>query len=180
MTTAEPAVHGAAGPAGRPLHGPAGQRALRDVLGRYATGVAVVTTWHQGRPAGVTVNSFTSVSLDPPLVLWCLNASSGSRSAFTRAEHFAVNVLAADQRDVCARFTRPGDRFAGLPVHTGPHGLPLLPGAVAVLLCRRAGLLPAGDHLLLLGAVMDHGMSPGPALLFADGDYHAGPGEGLA
>lgn len=177
MTTAEPAVHGAAGPAGHPLRGPAtGQRALRDVLGRYATGVAVVTTRHLGRPAGVTVNSFTSVSLDPPLVLWCLSAASGSRAAFTRAEHFAVNVLGAGQRDLCTRFTRPGDRFAGLPVDTGPHGLPLLPGAVAVLLCRRTAVLPAGDHLLLLGAVTDHAMTPGPALLFADGGYHAGPG----
>ncbi|WP_329179054.1 flavin reductase family protein [Streptomyces sp. NBC_01477] len=180
MTTAEPAVHGAAGPAYFPLPGAVGQRALRDVLGRYATGVAVVTTRHRGRPAGVTVNSFASVSLEPPLVLWCLNSASASRAAFTGAGHFAVNVLAAGQRDLAARFTRPGDRFSGLPLHTGPHGLPLLPGAVAVLLCRRAEVMSAGDHLLLLGAVTDHGSAPGPALLFADGAYHDGPGPNPA
>lgn len=180
MTTAEPAVRGAAGPAHFPLPGPlaqdpAGQRALRDVLGRYATGVAIVTTRHHGRPAGVTVNSFASVSLDPPLVLWCLNAASGSRTAFTGAGHFAVNVLAAGQHDLATRFTRPGDRFHGLPTRAGPHGLPLVPGAVAVLVCHRTRVLPAGDHLLLLGAVESGGSAPGPALLFADGAYHRGP-----
>ncbi|MFG1806154.1 flavin reductase family protein [Streptomyces sp. NPDC049040] len=180
MTTTGPAVRATAGPPLPPARpapaGPAEQRALRDVLGRYATGVAVVTTRYRGMPAGVTVNSFTSVSLDPPLVLWCLNAASGSRAAFTGAEHFAVNVLAAGQGDLATRFTCPGDRFAGLPPHSGPHGLPLLPGAVAVLLCRRTRVLPAGDHLLLLGTVESHSRTPGPALLFADGSYHSGPG----
>lgn len=180
MTTAESTARGAVGTTQRPPTAPGGRRALRDVLGRYATGVAVVTTWHQGRPAGVTVNSLTSVSLDPPLVLWCLNAASGSRRAFTEAAHFAVNVLAATQRDLAVRFTGPGDRFAALPVHTGPHGLPLLPGAIAVLLCRRAQVLPAGDHLVLLGTVTDHSSSPGPALLFADGAYHCGPGRRMS
>lgn len=123
----------------------------------------------------MTVNSFTSVSLDPPLVLWCLRSASAGRAAFTGAGHFAVNVLAAAQLPLAVRFARPGDRFAGLPTLAGPHGLPLLPGAAGVLVCRRERVLTAGDHLVLLGAVLDHSSTPGPALLFADGTYHHGP-----
>ncbi|MFI5972658.1 flavin reductase family protein [Streptomyces sp. NPDC051452] len=153
-----------------------GARALRDVLGRYATGVTVITcAGPLGDPAGVTVNSFTSVSLDPPLVLWCLALSSRSRPAFTAAEHFAVNVLAADQRDLASRFAGPGDRFEGLTTKPGPHGEPLLPGAAATLCCRRVRLVPAGDHLVVLGAVEHHTRSTRRALLFADGTYHDGP-----
>ncbi|MEU6401622.1 flavin reductase family protein [Streptomyces sp. NPDC046985] len=167
--TAAPAPH-RAGAAG------AGRRALRDVLGRYATGVTVVTcTDPNGARAGVTVNSFTSVSLDPPLILWCLALTSRGRPAFTAAEHFAVNVLAAGQRALAARFAGPGDRFQGLATRPGPHGEPLIPGAAATLCCRRGDVLPAGDHLVLLGAVEHHALTARRALLFADGAYHAGP-----
>ncbi|MEU8588403.1 flavin reductase family protein [Streptomyces sp. NPDC048664] len=163
------------GPGGGGPDGDAG-RALRAVLGRYATGVAVVTCRGAGgEPAGMTVNSFTSVSLDPPLILWCLARSSRGLPAFTAAEHFAVHVLAADQRDLAARFSGPGDRFAGLATVPGPHEEPLLPGAAATLCCRNAGIVPAGDHLLLLGAVEHHARTARRALLFADGAYHAGP-----
>ncbi|MEU2057131.1 flavin reductase family protein [Streptomyces bungoensis] len=153
-----------------------GRRALRDVLGRYASGVTVVTCADpHGAPAGVTVNSFTSVSLDPPLVLWCLALSSRGRPAFTAAEYFAVNALAAGQRDLAARFAGPGDRFQGLATLPGPHGEPLIAGAAATLCCRRSGVVPAGDHLVLLGAVEHHARTARRALLFADGAYHAGP-----
>ncbi|MFR9797283.1 flavin reductase family protein [Streptomyces sp. MS06] len=180
MTTRPEAALVPGGAAGTPSRraapaGP-GERALRDVLGRYATGVTVVTcAGAPGGPAGLTVNSFTSVSLDPPLVLWCLALSSRARPAFTAAEYFAVNVLAAGQRDLAARFAGPGDRFRGLAVRSGPHGEPLLPGAAATLCCRRSGLVPAGDHLLLLGAVEQHTRTGRRVLLFADGAYHEGP-----
>ncbi|MFC5646280.1 flavin reductase family protein [Kitasatospora cinereorecta] len=148
---------------------------LRSVLGRFATGVGVVTTRHRGQAVGLTVNSFTSVSLDPPLVLWCLRRSSTSRVAFTGADHFAINVLACDQRELAVRFARSGDRFAGLAVESGWHGLPLLPGAVGTLACRRDRLVGAGDHLILIGRVLHHRARFGAPLLFVDGEFSAGP-----
>lgn len=147
------------------------QRALRTVLGRFATGVTVMTAVHGGARAGITVNSFTPLSLEPPLVMWCLRRASTSRPVFASASHFAVHVLAADQRDLAVRFAGPGDRFAGVTARTGPHGVPLLDGAVATLLCRRGRLVPAGDHLVLVGTVVTHSGRPGPALIFHDGDY---------
>ncbi|WP_457029010.1 flavin reductase family protein [Kitasatospora sp. P5_F3] len=150
-------------------------RPLRAVLGRYATGVAVVTTRHRGRPAGLTVNSFTSVSLEPPLVLWCLQRSSTSQAAFTGADHFAVHLLAADQRDLAVRFAGPGDRFAGLRTEAGRYGLPRLDGTVATLICHRDRTVPAGDHLILIGRVLEHRATSGAPLLFVDGGFHAGP-----
>ena len=153
-------------------------RALRDVLGRYATGVAVVTTRWRAGPAGLTVNSFTSLSLEPPLILWCLSRASGSRAAFTAARHFAVNVLAADQHQTALGFAGPGDRFAGRAWHGGPHGLPVLEHTVAALICRRERIVPAGDHLVVFGEVLEHRADPGAPLLFVDGAYHAGPATG--
>jgi flavin reductase (DIM6/NTAB) family NADH-FMN oxidoreductase RutF len=151
------------------------QRVLRDVLGRYATGVTIVTTVHDGQMAGLTVNSFSALSLEPPLVLWCLRRESASYRAFAAAGHFAVNVLAADQRDLAIRFAGRGERFQGTPVRPGRYGLPLLSGTVAVLVCRRERLIPAGDHAILVGAVLDHELRTGLALLFLDGEYHTGP-----
>jgi flavin reductase (DIM6/NTAB) family NADH-FMN oxidoreductase RutF len=150
-------------------------RELRDVLGRYATGVTVVTTTYEGRYVGLTVNSFTSVSLEPPLVLWCLRRDSSSQPAFTTARYFAVNVLAADQRDLAVRFAGAGERFRGTTVRPTAYGLPLLSGAVATLVCRREPVVPAGDHVVLIGHVLDHTRRPGPTLLFHDGRYHASP-----
>lgn len=150
-------------------------RELRDTLGRYATGVAIITASDRGRRAGLTVNSFASVSLDPPLVLWCLNQTSTTRAVFSGAGHFAVHVLAAEQHGLALTFARPGDRFAGAPAETGPYGLPLLGGAIAILVCRREQLIPAGDHLVLIGEVIDHRMADGVPLLFVDGTFRTGP-----
>jgi len=150
-------------------------RGLRDTLGRYATGVAIITASDRGRRAGLTVNSFTSVSLDPPLVLWCLNETSSTWAVFSAAGHFAVHVLAAEQNGLALAFARPGDRFAGAPVEPGPYDLPLLSGAIATLVCRREKLIHAGDHLVLIGEVIDHRMAAGVPLLFVDGSFRAGP-----
>ena len=158
--------------------GPVAQarRALRDVLGRYATGVAVVTTRHRGRPVGLTVNSFTSVSLDPPLVLWCLSRTSGSMPAFVQADHFVVNVLAAGQDHLARRFAGPGDRFTQTAIAFDDDRLPELAGTAATLVCRRDRLVPAGDHVILIGEVLGHRAAASPApLLFVDGAYHPGP-----
>ena len=106
-----------------------GSRALRNALGRFATGVTIVTAIDpDGHPIGLTANSFSAVSLNPPLVLWCLDNTSHNLAAFRRAGHHAINVLAAGQLDLSNRFaTWPVDRFAGLHWHPGTGGVPLLP-----------------------------------------------------
>jgi len=163
-------VSGAAA-GGAPGAAPGARAALRGTLGRYATGVTVVTARHGARAAGVTVNSFTSVSLEPPLVMWCLHRRSRSLPLFARAGSFAVNVLGSGQRDLAARFAGPGDRFQGVPLRRTAHPMPLLAGTVATLVCSLTRLVPVGDHVLLIGEVLDHRASPGPPLLFHDGSY---------
>ncbi|BCJ40113.1 hypothetical protein GCM10010168_29710 [Actinoplanes ianthinogenes] len=146
-------------------------RNLRDVLGKFPTGVAVVTTVHGGHDVGLTINSFTSVSLVPPLVLWCLRRDSRCHPAFVTTPRFAVNVLAAGQRELAERFAGPGDRFRGIASRPGPEGLPLLEDVAAYLICRTRRLIPAGDHVILIGEVVGHEMRPEPSLLFTAGRY---------
>ncbi len=165
------AVGGPSAGAGGGAHA---HRPLRTVLGRFATGVTVVTTRHWGRAAGLTVNSFTSLSLDPPLVLWCLARSSASLRAFTGARHFAVNILAADQTAVAARFAAPGDRFTDTAFQQGPHEVPLLCGTVGSLLCRTERTFEAGDHIAFVGAVLGHRADAGAPLLYLDGGFRTG------
>jgi flavin reductase (DIM6/NTAB) family NADH-FMN oxidoreductase RutF len=164
-------VRGAASGAAARSAPPDARAALRSTLGRYATGVTVVTATHRGRAAGVTVNAFTSVSLHPPLVMWCLRRGSRSLPLFVGAGSFAVNVLGSGQRDLAARFAGPGDRFHGVPLRRTAHPMPLLAGTVATLVCSLTRLVPAGDHVLLIGEVIDHRASSGPPLLFHDGRY---------
>jgi flavin reductase (DIM6/NTAB) family NADH-FMN oxidoreductase RutF len=156
-------------------------RALRTALGQYPTGVAVVTTCSPGEPVGVTINSFGSLSLDPPLVLWCLRRCSASLAAFTGAEHFAVNVLAAGQEQVARQFAARAttatsgapraDRFAGIDWHLDPRGLPLVDGAVAVFTCRRAALIPGGDHVIIIGELLGYDIAGWEPLIFHGGRY---------
>ena len=134
---------------------PIDPRELRNALGRFATGVAVVTARAaDGRPVGLTVNSVAAVSLEPPLVAWSLAARSGSLPVFLAAPYFALNVLAEDQEDLSRRFvgTPAADRFAGIAWAPGLGGVPLLEGCLARLECRTVRRIEAGDHWLLLGA----------------------------
>jgi flavin reductase (DIM6/NTAB) family NADH-FMN oxidoreductase RutF len=130
-------------------------RALRHALGAYATGIAVVTTCSpEGIWVGMTINSFSSVSLDPPLVLWSLALDSPSCALFENATHYAVNVLAADQTEVSQQFaSRVPDKFAGLDIKPGISGVPLLAGCCAWFECRSEAKYPGGDHLILVGHV---------------------------
>ena len=146
-------------------------RALRTALGQYPTGVAVVATRSAAGPVGVTVNSFGSLSLDPPLVLWCLRRRSASLAAFTGAEHFAVNVLAAGQERVARQFAEHADRFAGIDWHLDPGGLPRLDGAVAVFTCRRTAQLPGGDHVIIIGELLGYDIAGWDPLVFHGGRY---------
>ncbi|MBW8267994.1 flavin reductase family protein [Caldovatus aquaticus] len=164
---------------------PPDPRALRRALGRYATGVTVVTArapGPAGAPVGVTANSFTSVSLEPPLLLWCLDLRSSTRPVFLAAGWFAVNVLAADQAALSVRFATPGgaDKFAGLGWAEGLGGSPLLPGCLARFECRTERAVEAGDHVVLIGRVLraSH-REEGEPLLFLGGRYRL-PGPPLA
>ena len=117
---------------------------LRKALGSFATGVTVVTTVApDGRPVGLTASSFNSVSMDPPLILWSLSERSPSLAAFRDGSHFAVNVLADEQIELCSRFGRPvPDKFDGLDLAAGAGGAPLLPGAVAQFECALEAVYP--------------------------------------
>jgi flavin reductase (DIM6/NTAB) family NADH-FMN oxidoreductase RutF len=150
-------------------------RALRDALGAFATGVTVVTARDpEGRPIGLTVNSFNTVSLEPPLVLWSLSLASPNLAAFRQASHFAVNVLAADQQAVSECFARRGaDRFAGLAWREGLGAAPLLPGCCAVLECRNELQHEGGDHLIFIGRVERFSRSAAPPLVYHGGRYRS-------
>lgn len=142
------------------------KRALRQAFGRFATGVTVVTARVAGgKTYGLTVNSFTSVSLDPALILWCLDDRSERYSIFAGADHFAVNVLAASQRDLAERFAFGDDAQACQWVDAGAGAVaPVLAGAVSWFDCTPFQLVQAGDHLVIIGAV---------------NRFHAGEGDGL-
>ncbi|MBS1189929.1 MAG: Flavin reductase-like, FMN-binding protein [Rhodocyclaceae bacterium] len=149
-------------------------RALRNTLGRFATGVAVVTAVDpDGHPVGLTVNSFAAVSLNPPLVLWSLANASGHLEAFRRASHHCINILAADQEDISNRFaTWPVDRFAGLAWHPGLGGAPRLDGCCAHFEVRNDIQHPGGDHLIFILRVEGFDEAPERApLVFHGGRY---------
>jgi len=146
---------------------------FRHALGVFATGVTVVTTKEPaGTYKGLTVNSFSSVSLDPPLVLWSLARNSANMPAFASAAHFAVNVLAADQESLSSHFAISGDdRFDGVPFDEGLGGAPLLAGCVARFQCETRHRHEGGDHLIFVGEVLAFDTDDRPALLFHKGVY---------
>jgi flavin-dependent trigonelline monooxygenase, reductase component len=135
---------------------------LRQALGSYATGVTVVTTLDsKGEPKGFTASSFTSVSLDPPLVLVCIGKGAACYPAFTGTTQFGVNVLCQDQLHVSRRFaSKSADKFADIAWVSGTTGSPILPGSMAWLDCQLHDRLEAGDHLILIGRVLRFGHSP--------------------
>ena len=154
-------------------------REFRHALGCYVTGIAVITARaDDGTLAGVTVNSFASVSLAPPLVLWSLSLYSPSLAVFQHARHYAINVLAADQIEYSQRFSRPADatgsKFTGLEFDTGLGGSPLLRDACAWFECRNETRHPGGDHLIFIGQVDAFRRSERAPLL-----YHAGQSRTL-
>jgi flavin reductase (DIM6/NTAB) family NADH-FMN oxidoreductase RutF len=153
---------------------PPDSRALRTALGRYATGVTIVTCVDAaGRYVGLTANSFNSLSLDPPLVLWSLRSSSDSLAAFSDARRFAVNVLTESQVDLSRRFAlRTDDRFSAGAWALGEHGAPVLAGCAAVFECETHVQQDAGDHRLFIGRVLACSESTLPPLVFAAGHYH--------
>lgn len=148
-------------------------RRLRDAFGRFATGVTVVTTrGRDGKLEGVTANSFSSISLDPPLVQWSLNGQARSRSTFETAEWFAVNILSLEQIDLSHNFAWPrADKFEGVDHRPGLGGCPLLEGSLAHFECRRDQIVSAGDHIILIGQVRRTTYREGLPLVFSGGEY---------
>jgi flavin reductase (DIM6/NTAB) family NADH-FMN oxidoreductase RutF len=148
-------------------------RDFRTALGGYATGVTIITAADAaGKPAGLTCNSFTSVSLNPPLVLWSLVIYSQSMGVFQNASHFAVNVLGASQQELAAKFAvSSADKFAGVNWTPGRGNAPVLAGSVANFQCRTADRYYGGDHVIFLGAVEAYAYNREAPLLFARGGY---------
>jgi 4-hydroxyphenylacetate 3-hydroxylase, reductase component len=131
-------------------------RALRNCLAQFATGVTVITCLDaNGKPVGVTANSFSSLSLDPPLVLWSIVTKSSSRAAFESFGHFAVNILSERQQDLAMVFSKPSvDRFAQVETTVGIKGLPLISGSLAQIECKVKQEIEQGDHTLMIGEVL--------------------------
>jgi flavin reductase (DIM6/NTAB) family NADH-FMN oxidoreductase RutF len=150
---------------------------FRAALGMFATGVTIVTARNaEGLPVGLTANSFNSVSLSPPLVLWSLARSAGSMPAFERGSHYAINILAADQRALAERFASKVvvDRFSGVAFREGAGGAPILEGSAAVFECFNRSRYEEGDHVIFVGEVERCGRRTGAQpLIFHGGRYFA-------
>ncbi|VCU70571.1 FMN reductase (NADH) NtaB [Pigmentiphaga humi] len=153
--------------------------AFRSALGRFATGVTVVTAVHpDGHPLGLTVSSFNSVSLAPPLVLWSLSLTSSSLAALEAASHYAINVLAADQIDIARRFATRGnaaERFTQLAWRPGASGAPLLEGCTAWFECHNRSRYREGDHCIFVGEVERCGHTDAMPLVFHAGGFDLTP-----
>jgi len=146
---------------------------LRQALGCFTTGVAVVTTLGDNNaPVGLTVNSFSSVSLDPPLILWSIGLNAPSLGAFREHPTFVVNILSAEQQALCQQFAQPAeDKFNGIDWEHGLNGAPVLANSLAVLQCRSYERYPGGDHEIQLGEVMTLEYHDKEPLVFHRGQF---------
>lgn len=147
------------------------QRDFRAALGQFATGVTIVTTQTVDGPLGITANSFASLSLDPPLVMWAPGKFSRRFQAFAEAERFVIHILAADQLPLAQHFARDGRDFDIPDLDFGAGDVPLLPGCLVRFHCTGHAVHPGGDHAIVVGAVARVTSRPGAALTFYQGDY---------
>jgi 3-hydroxy-9,10-secoandrosta-1,3,5(10)-triene-9,17-dione monooxygenase reductase component len=148
-------------------------REFRNTLGTFTTGVTVITTRSDtGEPAGLTANSFNSVSLDPPLVLWSIAKTSRAMEDFKKAEHWAVHVLADGQEALSNAFaSKADDKFSGVEYTDGIAGLPLLPGCISIFQCQAEQAHDAGDHIILVGRVLEFERHERTPMAFVQGAY---------
>ncbi len=150
--------------------------ALRQALSQFTTGIAIITTvTPEGAPVGITANSFSSVSLNPPLVLWSLSLQAGSLNVFRQCARYLIHILAADQLDLAKRFaTRGAERFgatSGTTWHLNTSGLPALEGCLAWFECVNRSQYEEGDHIILVGHVDTYAATGGAPLAFHAGQY---------
>jgi flavin reductase (DIM6/NTAB) family NADH-FMN oxidoreductase RutF len=146
-------------------------RAFRAALGRFGTGVTVVTCATPTGPLGITANSFASVSLDPPLVLWSPAKSSSRYPFFMAADHFAIHVVGDDQVDICNGFARNGDAFDQFDWETSTNGVPLLNGCLSRFECTTEAIHDGGDHSIIVARVTHVTTREGSPLMFFGGSY---------
>lgn len=146
---------------------------FRDALSRFASGVTVISAiGTDGKDQGMTVSAFTSLSLNPPLVLACIDVTATVHPHLRAAPYFGISMLAVGQEGVSARFAEHGiDRFAGIDRTHAPEGPPLVEGAVAHLVCRRTEIYPGGDHVILVGEVVRAAVFPGEPLVYVQRAY---------
>ncbi|MGB5556383.1 MAG: flavin reductase family protein [Paracoccaceae bacterium] len=149
--------------------GPGSDREFRDALSRFGTGVTIVTTATEQGPIGITANSFTSVSLDPPLVLWSAALKSKRFPHFADAEHLAIHVLAQDQDELCWAFSKSKDAFHDIDWMPSEHGVPLIQGCLARFECQNYARYDGGDHAIIVSRVMNISFREGDPLLFFGG-----------
>ena len=152
---------------------------LKNTFARFVTGITIVSCQPEGQdvePIGLTVNSFTSVSLNPPLVLWCIDKSSSVFDAFATSDNYAVTVLKSDQAALSGRFATPGQHaFEGLETETMVTGAPVLTDRLAALDCRVEARHEAGDHMILIGRVVEIDYSDQAPLMYVGRSYMEGP-----
>ena len=147
--------------------------ALRDALGQFTTGVTIVTVNTPSGPLGMTANSFTSVSLSPPMILWCPATTSLRHNAFATAEHFALHILSSGQEHLAREFAKAGEAFHHCDWDLDATGLPLINACSARLVCRTETRIGAGDHTIIVAHVDQAASSGKPALAFSGGKYGA-------
>lgn len=148
-------------------------REIRNLLGQFATGVTVITTRSkQGRKVGMTANSFSSLSLDPPLILWSLSKTAPSLSDFVDAEHFAIHMLAQEHHSLSGHFAKASaDKFVGIAHRECDVGVPILEDVLATLVCRNVTQYEGGDHLIFIGQIEQYQQRQGEPLVFHAGKY---------
>lgn len=146
-------------------------RNLRDALGRFATGVTVITTQTANGPAGFTANSFASVSLDPALVLWSAAKTSARFPIFSQAKSYSIHILAEDQMPLASRFSRGGAGFDGLAQHQSVDGNPVIPAVLARFDCQLHATHDGGDHLIIVGRVVQFVLRNASPLVFNQGGF---------
>lgn len=151
--------------------GPETARAFRNTLGCFATGVTIVTCQDSQGPLAMTANSFASVSLDPPLVLWSPAKTSSRYTSFVEAKNFAIHVLSEDQGELASHFAKDGRAFSDVPWEADINGAPLFPTCLARFTCRQHAAHDAGDHTIIIGEVTEAAHAAGAPLLFARGSY---------
>lgn len=157
--------------------GPGMGLAYREALGCFGTGVTVVTTMTPDGPAAMTANSFASVSLDPPLVLWCPARASRRHGTFSEADRFVIHVMSEDQEQIAAHFAASGNDFSATRWHE-VEGQPRIEGSLAAFLCRRSAVYPGGDHSIVVGEVERVWHRDGLGLMFKRGRYGDFTGRG--
>jgi len=150
------------------------QQLFRRVCGKFATGITILTLCDAaGAPHGMTVNSFTSVSLDPPLILVCIDLKARLLNQFITGARFAVNILHEEQKDLSATFARDCDRFEAVDWDTGKSGAPIFPGVLATLECAVTQIVQAGDHVVVVGNVSHATWREGLPLIYFNSSYRA-------